>query len=415
MKIKTTYFCVALLLTNIAGYLQAQDDNPREMFAEARTATANQDYEKAAEILTKLNEMQPNIALVEFNLGYNLHAAGKLDEAIVFHKKAAKSDDFKSTALYNLACAYSLKKESDTAFDYLKQSIDAGFRDMDQITGDSDFDNVKKDARFAEMLELIENDGKAPEKLKAEDFYGDWKVGSGTRAGSKVGSDRLPNIKIDKKAFTIPSGPDSDPFVMSYKLNLDSKPITVDFKIESGPVPEGNAKGIIKFSKDGEMTLCYEPTGEDRPEDFVSTEENGFFLFKMKKAAKTQVKGKKTLASKMEGKWKCVKGTRAGGEVTEERMASIITIDDKNINIPVGPDQAFVMSYQIDESKSPATIDMKIEEGPAPPESKAIGIVKMEDGKFYLCYDATGANRPEKFESTEDNGYFYFELKKAED
>ncbi len=418
MKRKPTYlFAAAIFLGLISGFVQAQDDDPdpREMFTEAQEATQNQDFKKAVEILTKLNELRPNQPIVEFNLGYNLHATGNLDEAIKFHKKASVSDNFKPTALYNLACAYSLKEDQDKAFDYLKQSIEAGFRDMAQLNGDTDFKNIKTDGRFEEMRELIKNDGVMPVKLKAEDLYGDWKVESGMRSGSKVGSDRLPMIKISKESFTIPSGPDGPPFVMSYKLALDAKPMTVDFKIESGPVPEGTAKGIFKLGKDGEMTLCYEPKGEKRPEDYISTEENGFFVFKMKKAMKTEAKGKKMLASMMPGKWKCVKGTRAGAEVAAERMDSVITVDDKTITIPVGGDEAFVMSYTIDESQSPATIDMAIEKGPAPPGAKAIGIVKIEDGKFFLCYDSTGAKRPEEFNSTEENGFYYFEMKTAQE
>ena len=211
-------------------------------------------------------------------------------------------------------------------------------------------------------------------------------------------------------------GQGDTPFVMSYKLDMDAKPMTIDFKIDSGPMAVGaKAKGIVKMHSDGTMSLCYDPSGENRPEKVSSTEENGFFVFKLKKGmAKTEAKGKNKLSAMIQGNWKCVKGVRSGDEVTAERMASIITINDKTIKIPVGPETAFVMSYSIDESKSPATIDMKIEDGPAPPDSKALGIVKMEGGKFYLCYDSMGASRPEKFEANDD-GQFYFEMEKSKE
>ena len=93
-------------------------------------------------------------------------------------------------------------------------------------------------------------------------------------------------------------------------------------------------------------------------------------------------------------------------------MASVITIDEKLITIPVGPDSAFEMSYTIDADKTPATIDMKIEAGPAP-EGSALGIIKMENGKFILCYDPTGTDRPDKFESTSEDGRFMFEMEPA--
>ena len=55
---------------------------------------------------------------------------------------------------------------------------------------------------------------------------------------------------------------------------------------------------------------------------------------------------------------------------------------------------------------------MKIEEGPAPPGSQAVGIIKMDGETFVLCYDSMGVDRPEKFEANDD-GQFYFEMKKA--
>ena len=198
---------------------------------------------------------------------------------------------------------------------------------------------------------------------------------------------------------------------MSYKLNMDSKPIEVDFNIESGPVPEGKAKGIIKFENE-EMTLCYEPMGGERPGKFESTEKNNCYLFKMKRNPKTEVKAKAGIAKNVLGKWKCINGSRGGKEVAAERMTSVISIDEKLIKIPTGAGD-FEMSYKIDDSKKPVEIDMKMEAGPGPPGSKALGIIKMDGGKFWLCYDPMGGDRPDKFESNEENGRFLFEMEPA--
>ncbi len=417
MKIKhATIYCFCTLLSvalaNSLVLAQDEEKSNEELFQEANDATQNEDFDKAVKILRELNVKTPGNPAIQFYLGYNLHASGNIDEALGYHMKAAAADaNFKPTALYNVACVHSLKKDNDKAFDYLRQSIEAGFRTMDQLHSDPDLDNIRKDPRFAEMVALIENDGKAPaKKLMAEDLYGEWKINSGTRAGSSIESDRLPTIKITKKTFTIPSE-GGEEFVMSYKIDMEAKPITVDFEIESGPVPEGNAKGIIKF-ENGQLTLCYHPEGETRPEKFTSTEENGFFVFKMKKAMaeKTEVMGDKgDITKSVVGKWKCIKGTRAGEVIEPERMASVITFDPKMITIPISEDEAFKMSYKIDATKVPIAIDMKIEEGPDP-GGEALGIIKMVGGKFFLCYDPTGEKRPDKFESTESDGRFLFEM-----
>ena len=246
----------------------------------------------------------------------------------------------------------------------------------------------------------------AQESSKKDDkklnMAGDWTIKSGTRSGNAIGADRLSDVKISEKTFTLPAGPD-DSFVMAYKVDTSKKPNTIDFEIESGPVPEGKAIGIIKMDKGG-MTICYDPTGQKRPEKFETDEENGFFLFKLER------KESKFDAKKMVGNWALVSGKRAGADVAEERLAAVVKVSEKTFTMPAGPDASFVMKYEIESSKSPVQIDLEIESGPVP-EGKAIGIVKMDGDKMVLCYDPTGQTRPEKFETSEDDGFFMFVMK----
>jgi uncharacterized protein (TIGR03067 family) len=111
------------------------------------------------------------------------------------------------------------------------------------------------------------------------------------------------------------------------------------------------------------------------------------------------------------GDWEYATGKRAGDEVAKERLAGVVSITKETFTLPGGPDATFVMSYTIDATKTPAHIDLKIKSGPVP-EGSTVGIIKMEKGTLTLCYDPAGANRPEKFESTEDNGAFLFTLKR---
>lgn len=119
-------------------------------------------------------------------------------------------------------------------------------------------------------------------------------------------------------------------------------------------------------------------------------------------------------AKKMVGNWGYDSGTRAGEEVAADRLVGTIKITDSEITLPVGPDAEFVFAYKLDTSKTPVMIDMEIKSGPVP-EGKAVGIVKMEDGKLTLCYNPMGGDRPAEFASTADNGAFMFVLKKADD
>ncbi len=409
------------------NWLNAQEQGEAELaelFRSAQLDLESEAFAAAAKKLKKYTAADDSNTQAWFFLGYSLHMDGKLDEAIEAHKKATKDPDLGPVAIYNLGCAYSLKNEPKKSLEYLHEALDAGFSRFEMFSTDQDLANVRKVDGFQEIMERAANNGRPVEKTtEIKGLAGKWVITSGQRAGEDVGSERLPpEITFTKKDVTIPAGPDQ--FVMSYKVVDDSKDvIKVDFKIESGPAPEGSALAILKL-KGNQATLCYDPTGASRPEKFESTEDNGFFLFVMEKKDKPVAEEKAdgnakmkqdNLAKDMLGKWNVTSGVRAGEPVTPERLDdAVIDFRKTEIIIPLG-DEQFVMSYTLDTSGSPAEIDMKIESGPAPAGSQAIGIIQMKDGKLWLCYDASGATRPEAFESTSDNAFFFFTMERVKE
>jgi uncharacterized protein (TIGR03067 family) len=117
-------------------------------------------------------------------------------------------------------------------------------------------------------------------------------------------------------------------------------------------------------------------------------------------------------ASKLVGGWTFESGVRVGEEVDKARLGTV-TISEKEMTIPVPGSDPFVMAYKIDNSHSPAHIDIDITGGPAPPSS-AKGIIAMKDGRILLCYNPDGTgDRPASFESTADNGFNYFVISKS--
>lgn len=272
------------------------------LFQDAANDINSSDFKAGAKKLKKYTSHNEGNGQAWFLYAYALHMDGQLDEAIPVHKRAAKFPNFKPTALYNLGCAYSLKKDSKKSLDYLHQALDAGFNQFDMFETDGDLENVKKADGFAKIKARAENNGKrmddtadakpakGPKGAKA--LIGVWAVTSGTRQGEEIDAERLPpEITFTKKDLTIPTG-GGEPFVMSYKVIKKEKGlIHVDFAIESGPAPDGEALGILKI-KGNQAKLCYDPMGQTRPESFETDSENGFFSFVMEK----QQKEKKTEA-----------------------------------------------------------------------------------------------------------------------
>ena len=117
----------------------------------------------------------------------------------------------------------------------------------------------------------------------AKQILGDWEYVSGMRGGEEVEKERLVGtVTVTEKTFTVPGGPGMT-FLMEYELDIAQDPAHIDLTIKEGPAPEGSAQGLIKV-ENGQMTFCYDPTGQKRPAAFESTEDNGAFMFVLKKA-----------------------------------------------------------------------------------------------------------------------------------
>ncbi len=285
--IRHSAFLLALLLALgvSAPAARAQDDDPpsiAELMQQASGQLQQEDFAAAAKTLRQVVQRDKEQANGWQLLGFALHMDGQLDEAIKAHLKASEFEATKGVALYNLGCAYSLKKDKDKAFDYLEKAVAAGFDDVSYYETDTDLDSLRKDARFVRVMKLVRGEEVEP-ALDPAKLLGDWKYTAGKRAGEDVPEERLAgDVKVTKETFTLPAGPDST-FVMAYKLDAKKTPAAIDFEIKSGPVDEGSAKGVIKLIDKDTMQLCYDPNNAKRPEKFESTKENGFFLFTLKR------------------------------------------------------------------------------------------------------------------------------------
>ncbi|CAN5591045.1 hypothetical protein BH10PLA2_BH10PLA2_16780 [soil metagenome] len=117
-------------------------------------------------------------------------------------------------------------------------------------------------------------------------------------------------------------------------------------------------------------------------------------------------------AAKMVGDWKIVAGTKQGEKVADDNLKVKVKVSKDTFTLESEMGK-FVMAYKLNTATSPVGIDLEIKEGPIP-EGKAIGVVSVNGDDLKLCYvpDAS-ATRPAKFESTKENGAFFFTLKRV--
>jgi hypothetical protein len=55
--------------------------------------------------------------------------------------------------MYNMACAYSMKNDTEAAFEWLRKSLVAGFSFKELLTNDRDLENLRADPRFEGLVE----------------------------------------------------------------------------------------------------------------------------------------------------------------------------------------------------------------------------------------------------------------------
>lgn len=121
--------------------------------AEASILLEGQRYDEAAEKLAAIAAARPDSAKAVQLQGYALHAAGRLDEALVVHQRAAEFPETAAIATYNIACVHALQGDKDAAFAALDKAITAGFHKADYLEKDTDLASLRDDARFSATLD----------------------------------------------------------------------------------------------------------------------------------------------------------------------------------------------------------------------------------------------------------------------
>lgn len=106
----------------------------------------------------------PNNGRAWFNLGFALHYSSEHERAVHAFRQAVQFDYRKPTSMYNIACGYSMMGNRDSAFEWLQNSVDAGFNIEGYILSDEDLNNLRSDPRFKRFSQIAEDEQKHKEK-----------------------------------------------------------------------------------------------------------------------------------------------------------------------------------------------------------------------------------------------------------
>lgn len=117
---------------------------------------------QAEEVLRKALEKAPKHPTMNVRLGYIYLLQKRLDDAIPVLERALQesqnASDHQRTrqlALYDLSRAMALKKNGPKALAYLEEAVKAGFKDLDEIENEDDLEDVRKDPKYQQIVDMV--------------------------------------------------------------------------------------------------------------------------------------------------------------------------------------------------------------------------------------------------------------------
>ena len=90
---------------------------------------------------------------VLFELGNAYTTSGRYEEGLAIDRRLIRLRPDNPIVHYNLACSLSLLGEIDESLEELEASFKLGYREYNYVISDSDLQNLRKDGRFAELIE----------------------------------------------------------------------------------------------------------------------------------------------------------------------------------------------------------------------------------------------------------------------
>jgi len=136
-----------------SSLLPKKEESESDEYLEIATLYAQKGkYQKAEELFQKVAKENPSSAKAHNNLGVVRLKQEKYDMAEREFKEAMRIDPAFVLPYYNLACLYSRKGVDVDALIYLKRALKRDERVKQWVKTDKDFDRLRNDAVFQEVL-----------------------------------------------------------------------------------------------------------------------------------------------------------------------------------------------------------------------------------------------------------------------
>jgi hypothetical protein len=149
-------FIIASVITPAFALRQdARPDDFQTLLQKAQEKTRNKEQAEAAKLWVQVVEINPTEGRFWDQLARAYYDSKDYKKAIAAYEKVLELRfGYPFTAVYNIACSYALMGEKEQALKWLEKSLDMGFRDLNLVRTDTDFDSMRNDPRFKKLAAL---------------------------------------------------------------------------------------------------------------------------------------------------------------------------------------------------------------------------------------------------------------------
>jgi tetratricopeptide (TPR) repeat protein len=173
--------CVLLLLSGAVAALgrPQQASSAAQVATEAASAYDARNWTEAVKLYSQIVKTAPSPRAC-YRLGVSLNKTGEKDKAIEAFEKGRALGLPPQFAEYGIATVFASKKDKDSAFEHLEKAAQDGLSQPDQLSTDTDLAELKSDARFRKILEIVARNQKpcayAAENRQFDFWLGEWSV-----------------------------------------------------------------------------------------------------------------------------------------------------------------------------------------------------------------------------------------------
>jgi adenylate cyclase len=108
------------------------------------------------DVIQKHLEINPHDTRALYVSANQFCNVGELDKGLEMAERALGPDEKEPVVLYNVACFFAMKGDSDRSIELLERAVENGWGDRAWLETDSDLDSLRADARFQALLETID-------------------------------------------------------------------------------------------------------------------------------------------------------------------------------------------------------------------------------------------------------------------